>query len=73
MPNTPYPGVALFTVLPGPLPVADAFDDLLFTARSLATQLGGTLADERGSPLTAHRVMRMREEALEFGRLSGSA
>jgi cell division protein ZipA len=73
MPGTPYPGVALFTVLPGPLPVADAFDDLLFTARSLATQLGGVLADERGTPLTAHRVMRMREDALEFGRVSGSA
>ena len=73
MPSTTYPGVALFAVLPGPVPAADAFDELLYVARSLASQLDGALADERGAPLTAHRVMRMREEALEFGRTAGSA
>jgi cell division protein ZipA len=73
MPSTNYPGVALFAVLPGPVPAADAFDELLYVARSLASQLDGALADERGAPLTAHRVMRMREEALEFGRTAGSA
>jgi len=73
MPATQYPGVALFAVLPGPLPAADAFDELIYTARALATHLNGALADERGAPLTAHRVTRLREEALDFGRAAGMA
>ena len=37
--------------LPGPLPAARAFDELLDTARALAHRLGGQLQDERGAPL----------------------
>jgi FtsZ-interacting cell division protein ZipA len=73
MPTTPIPGIALFAVLPGPVSAAEAFDELVITARSLATQLQGSLADERGVPLTAHRLTRLREEALEFGRTAGSS
>jgi cell division protein ZipA len=68
MPGTTYPGIALFAVLPGPVPAAEAFDQMLFTARALATLLEGALADERGVPLTALRVARLREETLEFER-----
>jgi hypothetical protein len=73
METTQYPGVAMFAVLPGPVPAADAFDDMIFTARALATHLNGALADERGAPLTALRVGKLREEALEFERSSGQA
>lgn len=68
MATTQYPGILVFTVLPGPVGASEAFDDMLFTARALATHLEGALADERGVPLTAHRAGRLREEALEFER-----
>jgi cell division protein ZipA len=73
MPDTPYPGVALFAVLPGPVSAAEAFDEMIFSARALATHLNGALADERGAPLTALRVGKLREDALEFERSFGSA
>ncbi|HWJ04713.1 MAG TPA: cell division protein ZipA C-terminal FtsZ-binding domain-containing protein [Steroidobacteraceae bacterium] len=68
MPLLQYPGVLVFAVLPGPASASEAFDEMLFTARALATHLGGALADEQGTPLTAHRAGRLREEALEFER-----
>jgi FtsZ-interacting cell division protein ZipA len=73
MPATQYPGVALFAVLPGPVGAGEAFDEMLFTARALATHLTGTIGDERGVPLTASRVAAFREEVLEFERSLGSA
>jgi cell division protein ZipA len=72
MPQTHYPGVAMFAVLPGPVAAADAFDEMIFSARALATHLNGALADERGAPLTALRVGKLREEALDFERSFGS-
>ena len=68
MAETEYPGILVFTVLPGPVGAGEAFDEMLFTARALATHLEGALADEAGAPLTAQRAGRMREEALEFER-----
>jgi cell division protein ZipA len=73
MPGTYYTGVAMFAVMPGPVPAAEAFDEMIFSARALATHLNGALADERGAPLTALRVGKLREEALEFERAAGSA
>jgi cell division protein ZipA len=73
MPETHYPGVALFAVLPGPVSAAEAFDEMIFSARALATHLNGALADERGAPLTALRVGKLREEALDFERSFGPA
>jgi cell division protein ZipA len=73
MPTTYYPGVAMFAVLPGPVPAAEAFDEMIFSARALATHLSGSLTDERGAPLTTLRVGKLREEALEFERGAGSA
>jgi cell division protein ZipA len=73
MPTTAYPGVALFMVLPGPVSAAEAVDEMVFTARALAAQLGGALADERGAPLTPLRMGRLREEALAFERGGGPA
>jgi len=68
MAGAAFAGVALFTVLPGPLTGQQAFEELLGTARSLATRLGGHLQDDRGAPLTAQRIMRLREEMLAFDR-----
>ena len=73
MPTTYYPGVAMFAVLPGPVPAAEAFDEMIFSARALATHLSGSLTDERGTPLTTLRVGKLREEALEFERGAGPA
>jgi cell division protein ZipA len=74
MAGAAYAGVALFAVLPGPLSGQQAFEELLAAARSLAGHLGGHMQDERGVPLTAQRVVRLREEmqALDRGR-SGPA
>jgi cell division protein ZipA len=73
MAGTEYPGILVFAVLPGPVGAAEAFDEMLFTARALATHLGGALADEKGVPLTAHRAGRIREDALEFERAVAGA
>jgi len=73
MAGTSYPGIALFTVLPGPVEASEAFDEMIFTARALATHLDGSLLDERGTPLTALRVGKLREEAIEFERSAGLA
>ena len=73
MPTTYFPGVAMFAVLPGPVPAAEAFDEMIFSARALATHLSGSLTDERGAPLTTLRVGKLREEALEFERGAGPA
>jgi cell division protein ZipA len=72
MTGTEFRGVALFTVMPGPLPALRAFDELVVTARALATTLGGQLQDERGGPLTLQRLTRLREEAAEFERSGGT-
>ena len=66
---------ALFvhSLVAGPVPAAEAFDEMIFSARALATHLSGSLTDERGAPLTTLRVGKLREEALEFERGAGSA
>ncbi len=68
MAGAAYAGVALFAVLPGPLTAQQAFEQLFATARALAARLGGHMQDERGIPLTAQRVVRLREEMLAFDR-----
>jgi cell division protein ZipA len=61
-----YPGVTLFTQLPGPIAGMLAFNELVACSRRLNTELGGTLQDERGVPLTVHRIERIRQEIGEF-------
>jgi cell division protein ZipA len=68
MAGAAYAGVAIFAVLPGPLTAERALEELLATARALAQRLGGHMQDERGVPLTAHRVARLREEMRAFDR-----
>lgn len=66
--ETLYPGVTMFTQLPGPVPGMHALNELIACARRLQANLGGTLQDERGVPLTVHRIERMRQEVREFER-----
>ncbi len=68
MGETLYPGVTMFTQLPGPVPGMHALNELIACARRLQANLGGTLQDERGVPLTVHRIERMRQEVREFER-----
>lgn len=57
-----FTGLNLFVVLPGPLPPAEAFDELLASARGLNDRLLGALQDERGEPLTQMRAAAIREQ-----------
>ena len=68
MAGAAYAGVALFAVLPGPLPAQQAFEELLGAGRALAGRLGGNLQDERGGPLSVNRISLLREEMLAFDR-----
>jgi FtsZ-interacting cell division protein ZipA len=47
-----------------------ALNELVACARRLQQSLGGTLQDDRGVPLTVHRIERMRQEVREFERPS---
>lgn len=73
MPTTQYPGVTLFAQLPGPVPGMHALNELVACARRLQQSLGGTLQDDRGVPLTVHRIERLRQEVREFERPQNSA
>jgi cell division protein ZipA len=63
-----FPGITMFTQLPGPMPGMHALNEMIACARRLQANLGGTLQDERGVPLTVHRIERMRQEVREFER-----
>jgi len=73
MPGMDFRGIALFTVVPGPLSGVRAFDELIVTARALATALGGQLQDERGAPLTLARLSQLREDVTGFEGAHGAA
>lgn len=60
------PGISLFTVLPGPIDGADAFDLMMAAARTLAQSLNAELLDESGSSLSIQRERYLREEIVQF-------
>lgn len=68
MPGQQYSGVTLFAQLPGPVQGVQALQDLVACGKQLQQVLGGTLQDERGVPLTAHRIDRLRQEIVDFER-----
>jgi cell division protein ZipA len=72
MAGAEFRGVALFTVIPGPQPGLQAFDELIITARALATHLSGHLQDERGGPLTVGRIGQLRDEIAAHERARGA-
>jgi cell division protein ZipA len=67
MPQAHYPGITLFAQLPGPVAGMYALNELVACAKRLQS-LAGTLQDDRGIPLTVHRIERMRQEVREFER-----
>lgn len=73
MAGAEFRGVALFTVMPGPQPGPQAFDELIVAARSLAAHLNGHLQDERGAPLTVGRIGQLRDEITAYERARGAA
>lgn len=66
-----FSGLNLFAVLPGPLPPAAAFEELLCAARNLSERLQGALQDERGEPLTPMRAALIRESLVGEAEASG--
>jgi cell division protein ZipA len=68
MDGATYRGVALFAVLPGPVPAAQTFDELLQAAGAIAGRLGGLLQDDRGAALTVARLEQLRAELLAYER-----
>ena len=61
-----YPGISLFLSLPVEGDALAAFDEMLSTAHSLASKLGGELLDEHGSRLSVQRERYLREEVIRF-------
>lgn len=66
-----YPGVTLFAQLPGPVAGVEALQELVACGKRLQASLGGTLQDERGVPLTVHRIERLRQEIQDFEHAPG--
>lgn len=60
------PGLSLFLLLPGPVDGAEAFSQMLITARGLAQRLGAEVLDEQGSSLSNQTAGHIREEILAF-------
>jgi len=60
------PGVSMFMVLPGPKDGAEAFDEMVETARALADSLNGELLDEAGSSMSIQRERFLREEIIQY-------
>jgi cell division protein ZipA len=71
MAQSQHPGITLFAQLPGPLLGMHALNELVACSKRLHQTLGGTLQDERGVPLTVHRIERMRQEIRDFERPPG--
>ncbi|MFW5450419.1 MAG: cell division protein ZipA C-terminal FtsZ-binding domain-containing protein [Methylophagaceae bacterium] len=59
-------GILLFAKLPGPVNDLTLFDDLLQTAQSLTSILGGTLCDESRKPVNQSTFERMRSQILKL-------
>lgn len=66
MADSPFAGVTLFAMLPGPLPGDEMCDQIFDCASRLEAMLGGVLHDERGAPLTDQRIAAIRDEVLDF-------
>lgn len=60
------PGVSMFMVLPGPKDGAEAFDEMIATARAMADSLHGELLDEAGSTMSIQRERFLREEIIQY-------
>jgi cell division protein ZipA len=71
MTSEQFPGVTIFTQLPGPIDGTEMLMQMLTCARELEQGIGGLLQDERGLPLTEQRAQRLRDEVADFTHLLG--
>jgi FtsZ-interacting cell division protein ZipA len=71
MPSEQFPGVTIFTQLPGPIDGSEMLMQMLTCARELEQGIGGLLQDERGLPLTEQRAQRLRDDVADFTHLLG--
>lgn len=62
------PGLSLILRLPGEVEGVRALDDMVETARRLASELHGEMRDETRSALSRQRIEHLRGEVLEFER-----
>jgi len=63
-----FPGVSFFAVLQDPAIATTTIEDMLGTARGLASALHGTLQDERGAPLSPQRLTDLRADVAAWVR-----
>lgn len=67
-----FPGISLFTVLPGPLEAGATLEMIVSTGRDLAARLRGVLQDERGAPLSTQKLADLRASVIEWQRRTES-
>ncbi len=63
------PGLAVFMILPGPVPPLAAFQDMLHTAQSLAKSLNAELYDGKRKPLTTLGMRAMQTDVENWAHL----
>lgn len=64
------PGLTLFMCLPGPIQGSEALDQLVKTARHLATTLGGELQDQHHQTMVKASFSRLRDEVIQHHKRS---
>jgi cell division protein ZipA len=62
------PGVTLFTLFPGPVDSMVAYDDMLLTAKRIASAVGAELQDETHSVLSKQNIEHTRSQIQEHRR-----
>jgi cell division protein ZipA len=64
--DSEYRGISIFMLLPAPEDGVQLFDEMLETARQIASRIEGRLLDEQGGAMSIQRERYMREEVIEF-------
>ncbi|HSC05629.1 MAG TPA: cell division protein ZipA C-terminal FtsZ-binding domain-containing protein [Steroidobacteraceae bacterium] len=68
-----FPGISLFSVLPGPMDAGATLDMMVGIARDLAARLRGVVQDERGVPMSPQRLADLRVGLMEWQRRADAA
>jgi cell division protein ZipA len=63
------PGLAVFMILPGPVPALTAFQDMLHTAQSLASALNAELYDSKRQLMTTTTMRAMQTDVENWAHL----
>jgi cell division protein ZipA len=68
-----FPGISLFSVLPGPMDAGATLDMMVGIARDLAARLRGVVQDERGVPMSPQKLADLRVGLMEWQRRADAA